>query len=171
MLRQLTFTNFKTWKEAALGFGKVTGLFGTNSSGKTSLIQFLLLMKQTKEATDRAISLDFNGSFVSLGAYKDVVHRHDETRRLNWNLVFEGGKDLALVDPTGKRTDSLARGGPIAVRGDIGAKAGRAVAERLEYEIGGVQFRLARKVAGDTAFELTCEGSKFEFKRTPGRPW
>src|SRR5215510_2643491 len=110
MLRQLAFTNFKTWDRAELTFGKITGFFGTNSSGKSSLIQFLLPLKQTKEATDRAISLDFNGPYVSLGVYKDVIHRHDEQRRLAWSLTFERDKDLALVDPSGKRTESLARG-------------------------------------------------------------
>jgi recombinational DNA repair ATPase RecF len=56
MLRRLVFTNFKTWEKVEIEFGQVTGLFGTNSSGKTSLIQFLLMLKQTKEATDRALS-------------------------------------------------------------------------------------------------------------------
>ncbi|MSO77608.1 MAG: DUF3696 domain-containing protein [Alphaproteobacteria bacterium] len=154
-----------------LGFGKVTGLFGTNSSGKSSLIQFLLLMKQTKEATDRAISLNFDGPYVSLGAYKDVIHPHEEKRQLNWNLVFDRDKELVLVDPTGKRTESLARGSQIGTGGKIDAKALRASPESLEYTIGGVRFRLATKAAGDTAYELTCGGSSFKFIRTPGRPW
>jgi hypothetical protein len=122
MLRELAFTNFKTWDRAGLSFGKVTGLFGTNSPGKSSLIQFLLLLKQTKEATDRAISFDFNGPYVSLDVYKDVIHDHDERRRLAWNLVFEREKDLVLVDPSGKRTESLARGRQVKITGDVCAK-------------------------------------------------
>src|SRR6476620_10599380 len=110
MLRELSFTNFKTWDRADLAFGKITVFFGPNSSGKSSLIQFLLLLKQTKEATDRAIALDLNGPYVSLGAYKDMIYGHEERRRLEWKLVFEREKDLALVDPGKKRTENLVRG-------------------------------------------------------------
>ena len=42
MLNRLKLENFKAWREADLELGKVTGLFGTNSSGKTSLLQLLL---------------------------------------------------------------------------------------------------------------------------------
>lgn len=171
MLQQLSFTNFKTWDRANLAFGRITGLFGTNSSGKSSLIQFLLLLKQTKEATDRAISLDLNGPYVTLGVYKDVIHSHDEQRRLSWSLQFERDKDLALVDPGRKRTESLARGRQIKISGDVCAKELGASAEKLEYEIGGVRFRLIPKTPGDTAYELKSEGNTFKFVRTQGRPW
>jgi predicted ATPase len=171
MLRQLTFTNFKNWSRADLSFGKITGLFGTNSSGKSSLIQFLLLLKQTKETTDRTVSLNLNGDYVSLGVYKDLIYGHDEGRRIAWNLTFESDKDVVLVDPSGKRSESLARGRRIKIGSEVSAKDFGASAERLEYEIGDLRFRLAPKTAGDTAYELTSEGGDFKFVRTQGRPW
>ena len=58
MLKSLDITNFKAWRELQIALGKVTGLFGTNSSGKSSVLQFLLLLKQTKNATDRGLVLD-----------------------------------------------------------------------------------------------------------------
>lgn len=61
MLRRLTLQNFKAWAEADLELGPITGLFGTNSSGKTSLIQFLLVLKQTKDAADRGLTLELGG--------------------------------------------------------------------------------------------------------------
>ncbi|MCY3789342.1 MAG: AAA family ATPase, partial [Gemmatimonadetes bacterium] len=48
MLEFLNITNFKAWRELQISLGKITGLFGTNSSGKSSVLQFLLLLKQTK---------------------------------------------------------------------------------------------------------------------------
>ena len=42
MLKTLHLENFKSWATADLVFGKITGLFGPNSSGKSSLTQFLL---------------------------------------------------------------------------------------------------------------------------------
>ncbi len=61
MLSHLRIENFKAWNEADLTFGKVTGFFGPNSVGKSSLLQFLLLLKQTRNATDRGIVIDFGG--------------------------------------------------------------------------------------------------------------
>ena len=61
MLETLKVTNFKAWRELDISLGKVTGLFGTNSSGKSSVLQFLLMLKQTKNATDHGLVLDFGG--------------------------------------------------------------------------------------------------------------
>lgn len=68
-------------------FGKVTAVFGPNSSGKTSLIQFLLMLKQTAESRDRRI-LNLGGTerdYVDLGSYEDVVYGHNQ----NDQIVFE----------------------------------------------------------------------------------
>ncbi|MSO99963.1 MAG: DUF3696 domain-containing protein [Acetobacteraceae bacterium] len=171
MLRHLSITNFKTWSRAELGFGQITGLFGTNSSGKSSLLQFLLLMKQTKEATDRTVALEFNGPYVNLGVYRDVVHGHDEAKSLGWEITFDLEKDLSLVDPEGKRTESLARGKRVKTSGMVSTSEVGQVAERLEYDIGGARFKLARKTKGDTGYELTSDASQFTFRRTQGRQW
>ena len=171
MLQKLSLHNFKTWERADLDFGKITGLFGTNSSGKSSLIQFLLLLKQTKEATDRAVSLDLNGSYVSLGVYEDMIHGHDEEKRLEWEVDFEIDKDLGLVDSRQKRTEAFVSGKRIIVNGVVRKKDLGASAERLEYKIGGVGFKLAAKSPDDSAYDLTSEGSEFKFERQRGRPW
>jgi predicted ATPase len=142
-----------------------------NSSGKSSLIQFLLLLKQTKEATDRAISLDLNGTYTSLGVYRDMIHAHDEKRALSWTLAFEPTKEIVIVDPSGKRTDALARAKSATVHSEVVAKEQAAAATRLEYHVGKYRFSLAPKGAGDSTFELTAAGGDFRFVRTQGRPW
>lgn len=53
MLKVLHVENFKAWRELSMEFGKVTALFGENSAGKSNLMQFLLMLKQTKNAADR----------------------------------------------------------------------------------------------------------------------
>src|SRR5262245_58337072 len=171
MLQELKLRNFKTWEVADVEFGKITGLFGPNSSGKTTLIQFLLLLKQTKQATDRATSLDLNGALTSLGVYRDMIHAHDEKRSLSWTLAFTPAKDVVLVDPSGKRTDALARASSITVSSDVLAKGQAAAAVRLEYNVGKYRFGLAPKGTDHSAFELTARGGDFRFVRTQGRPW
>lgn len=50
MLKRLNLENFKVWRQLRLPLGRVTGLFGGNSTGKSSILQFLLMLKQTKNA-------------------------------------------------------------------------------------------------------------------------
>ncbi|MGP0089686.1 MAG: DUF3696 domain-containing protein [Xanthobacteraceae bacterium] len=177
MLRRLTFTNFKSWERADLQFGKITGLFGTNSSGKTSLIQFPLMLKQTKEATDRALSLELNGNYVKLGLLGDVVFAHDERRSIDWSLSFDREEELAILDPTQKRGQAFIRSKSINIQGSVSGKDGAPEARLLKYRVGGdSQDGASQTVSlspkpGENGFELTAEGTDFHFVRTQGRPW
>jgi len=144
MLSQLNFTNFKSWASATLNCGRITGIFGTNSSGKTSLIQFLLLMKQTKDATDRAISLELNGALVQLGTIKDAIHQHDESRVLTSSLGFSLTTELALNDPSDKKTSIVAKGRDLTMTSEIAVQQHAPIARRLAYRLGDISFSLAR---------------------------
>ncbi len=86
MLTRLRVQNFKSWRDTGdLEIAPLTGLFGTNSSGKTSILQLLLMLKQTVESPDRRRVLHFGDerSLVDLGTFFDVVydHRTEETLR------------------------------------------------------------------------------------------
>ena len=113
MIRHVNLKNFKAWRELDIEFGpKITGLFGTNSSGKSSLIQFLLMLKETKNNPDRNLVLDFgaSGKLVNLGGFGDVIHRKDKNLKLEWRLCWDGlaenwsapdpqtGEDMVQVD-------------------------------------------------------------------------
>ncbi len=91
MLTELHVANFKAWQALDIQLGRVTGLFGTNSSGKTSILQFLLLLKQTKNATDRGIVLDLGsqGQLVNLGTFKDLIYGHNESLPLTWKIKWK----------------------------------------------------------------------------------
>jgi predicted ATPase len=171
MIEELEFTNFKTWTKVKLKFGKITALFGTNSSGKTSLIQFLLLLKQTKEATDRAVAFTLNGSYVNLGVYKDLVNGHDESKTIDWKVGFSIGSELALVDPSGKRTDAFAQGSKLRVHNRVRLAQNTLKSEYLSYSLGNTDFTLSAKSSGSKEYELTTNHSDFKFLRTQGRAW
>lgn len=171
MLDRLQFTNFKTWPKADVKFGKITGLFGTNSSGKTSLIQFALLLKQTKEATDRSIALSLNGPYVNLGVFRDMVHMHEEGQKLDWTLSLVREKELTLVDPSKKRTEAFARGREISVSGQIASRDSALRSESLKYSLGNTEFSLSPKSPGAAEFDLSTDHKSFRFLRTQGRAW
>jgi predicted ATPase len=97
MLTTLSLGNFKSWASTDLmGLAPITGLFGTNSSGKSSILQFLMLLKQTKESTDRNLALDFGGSssYVELGGFPDVIHGHDTKKELSWMLNWRADGEI-----------------------------------------------------------------------------
>ena len=87
MLHTLKLENFKAWEEVEISFGKITVFFGRNSSGKTSLLQALLLLKQSAEHDDPASVLLFKGknALVDLDSFHNIIHEGDVSK----NLVFE----------------------------------------------------------------------------------
>ena len=172
MLSHLAFTSFKSWPRAELQLAPITGLFGTNSSGKTSILQFLLLLKQTKDATDRALSLELNGSFVQLGTIRDAIHRHQETSSLRFALGFRLDDELSLQDPSGRRTQSIASGREVTYAADIEVAQKAPRAERLAFGLDGLTFSLEPGRGKEREFDLkVTPDDRFRFVRTQGRPW
>lgn len=177
MLDKLVVKNFKAWRVLDIEFGTVTGLFGTNSSGKSSVLQFLLLLKQTKNATDRGLVLDFGGpdQFVNLGSFNDVVHLHRAAENIDWELKWKLPRELSIVNPSGRRTDILLRGSSITNSSVARLKDRALVSDRLKYALGPYVFGIEPKKEGATEFELTtdCESSAppFSFVRNKARAW
>ena len=91
MLREYRLTNFKAFGETVtIPIRPLTLIFGANSSGKSSIFQSLLLLKQTlKEAKNSATVLLPKGSLVDLGTYRDFVHRHEIKRDFGFGARFD----------------------------------------------------------------------------------
>lgn len=84
MLTFLNLANFKIWKTTGpMVLAPVTLLLGTNSSGKSSLIQALLLIRQTVKGDDPNLDLNLgkpdSQDSVTLGQFKDMLCRHGAT--------------------------------------------------------------------------------------------
>lgn len=81
MLTHLKLENFKIWRSTGpTPLARITLLLGTNSSGKSSLIQSLLLIRQTVKGDDPNLDLNLGNpdadDSVTLGQFKDVLCRH-----------------------------------------------------------------------------------------------
>lgn len=177
MLESLDLRNFKAWRKAKLDFGRITGLFGTNSSGKSSLIQFLLMLKQTREERDRATVLQLIGPYVELGQFSDIINDGDTAKRLQWDLQFRRTKPLTLQDPTGSQIAVAAVGDVIGVSSEVAAEQSAKMpvlsmrATFLEYSLGGISFRLTGKGESTTDYELVSAGGSFQFIRSTRSTW
>ncbi|OCQ97830.1 hypothetical protein BCD67_01475 [Oscillatoriales cyanobacterium USR001] len=101
MLTQLNAENFKSWQNIGeMGLASVTGLFGTNSSGKTSILQLILMLKQTIESANRKQIIDFGSedSYVNLGNYRDIIYNHEGMRNLNIALTWELAEPIEVYN-------------------------------------------------------------------------
>ena len=78
MINNLHLKNIKAWRDSGLiTLAPVTMLLGTNSSGKSTLLQSLLLLKQTIASPDRTIHLNLGGDevidFFNFGDFDNVL--------------------------------------------------------------------------------------------------
>ena len=95
MFTSLRLTHFKAWQDTGMITLKpVTVLLGTNSSGKSSLIQSLLLLKQTVQSPDRSIHLNLGGDEISdlfdFGHFDEVVkHGTPSPREFSITFTFQ----------------------------------------------------------------------------------
>lgn len=94
MLTEIQLKNFKAWRDTkSVDIAPVTMLLGTNSSGKSSLIQSLLLLKQTALSPDRSIHLNLGGDEVNdlfnFGDFDNVLSAGVEGEARRFELAFK----------------------------------------------------------------------------------
>jgi predicted ATPase len=80
MITQIEIENFKCFKNrVSFPLGKLTLLTGINSRGKSTLLQSLLLMRQSIEHNQNTGQILFNGSCINLNSFGDI-HNRDTSR-------------------------------------------------------------------------------------------
>jgi predicted ATPase len=174
MLRTLSLTNFKVWESVErMRLAPLTGIFGSNSSGKTSVLQLLLVLKQTAESPDRnqVLNLGDDRTQVALGTYRDVVFRHDAKSKLSWSLRWDAERPLLVADPEAKGR-TLFSGSELAFSAELSEGAdGRVLVEGMSYQLNGSRFGMRRKSSPASQYDLYADAPNFHFKRTVGRKW
>ena len=88
MLNKLRIQNFKCWEDTGtIDMAPITLFFGANSSGKSSIGQFLMMLKQTVEEHDQEAVFYLGGenSVVQLSSYNEMVFQNN----LESNIRFE----------------------------------------------------------------------------------
>jgi predicted ATPase len=152
MLTNLSLENFKSWKRIEnMRLAPITGLFGANSSGKTSILQFLLMLKQTVESTDRQKVLEFGnygGGYVNLGSFRDVIYGHVETGCLRWSLAFTLPEPLVVQGPDSESSSAF---GDDKLEFDASVREttdGQLVVHEMKYRFSGRDFGLEESGKG-----------------------
>ena len=99
MITHIRMKNFKSWKDSGeVQLAPLTGFFGTNSSGKSSLLQMLLLLKQTTECenTQQVIFFGDETSYANLGDFREVIHGHKEEEKLELGFGYKLHKTYTI---------------------------------------------------------------------------
>jgi len=173
MLTELSLVNFKAWKDTkSIRLAPITVFFGSNSAGKTSLLQFLLMLKQTAESPDRRRVLhpgDRNTP-VELGTYRDLVFNHDVLQGIRFSLEWSLPEILAVVDLVNNRNYA---GDKMRFSADIApvAKGAQQSVRLFQYELTGSQDQLDVKLAVDEKGRYDLRSESYSLVRNQGRVW
>lgn len=101
MLRRIGLQNFKCWRELDIELAPITLFFGVNSSGKTAILESLLMLKQTAKGFDPGQHINFGGDenrdYVNLGSYQDLAFDHAADERVGINLSWETASHVMYI--------------------------------------------------------------------------
>lgn len=84
MLKRIKIENFKCLKNVSLNLGNITVFIGPNGTGKSSVIQALLILKQSLGSE----TVLLNGKYISLGEFNKVVYV--DSKENSMRLELEG---------------------------------------------------------------------------------
>lgn len=94
MIKKLQIENLKSIKKLELECSKLNLLIGTNSSGKSSVLQGLLLVAQNMEQES-----GLNGALVSLGTFKESRCIYEEKKEIKITIWNEDRRISLLFKP------------------------------------------------------------------------
>lgn len=181
MVTSIRIQNFKGWKDTGeLSLAPITVFFGGNSSGKSSIGQFLMMLKQTTESNDRSTGLQLGGSqrsIVDMGTWEDMIYGHKAGVDLSFELQWNLSEAIVINDPIKNHTisgDKLTLESSIGQIDARGSNAGFIRCKEFCYKLRNSEEALlnARFSPSETEkgkFEIKATG--LELVRNKGRGW
>jgi predicted ATPase len=111
MITKLKVANFKSHKDTVLNLGNITLLTGLNSSGKSSVIQAFLLLRQSYKKGRLSKGLDLNEPLCDIGKGHDALYRYaTKSEVITFGFKTSSEKThLFHFDTHGKYDDSFLR--------------------------------------------------------------
>jgi predicted ATPase len=173
MLTQLAIKNFKAWRDTGnIRLAPITVFFGSNSAGKTSLLQFLLMLRQSAESRDRkqVFHPGDETTDVDLGTYRDLVYRHETKRQIEFSLAWTLPEGMEVGDVlTGKKY----RGNDLQFEAEVLS------GDAARQAIGSLRYTLGDPASGGLSVDMRREGPSnyavtaipYQLVRNQGRAW
>lgn len=76
VLTRISLKNFKCFKSISVELSHLNVMTGVNSMGKSSVVQALLLLRQSQEKDQLFDGINLNGRYVQIGYGKDLMNRN-----------------------------------------------------------------------------------------------
>ncbi|MBT8421154.1 MAG: AAA family ATPase, partial [Gammaproteobacteria bacterium] len=89
MITRLDLRHFKCFELLKLPLAPLTLLSGTNASGKSSILQAIVLLNQTLREHEWSTRLMLNGPILELGTVFDVIDQTNGRREFELGMVCE----------------------------------------------------------------------------------
>lgn len=99
-IKKIMVENFKSYSKLQwIKLSDLSVLLGANSSGKSTALQTLLLLKQTIECNNPEIDLLLSGKYVTLGDFQDIVNDREKNQvSIGVALSSENESEADAVD-------------------------------------------------------------------------
>lgn len=89
MINTFKIRNFKSFSSnEEIKLAPITLIYGPNSSGKSSIIQALMMLKQTIDKENGQGSLETEGDLISLGSFNNIVHNHNNSSEVKLTIHY-----------------------------------------------------------------------------------
>ena len=96
MLKELTLSNFRIFDApVTIRFRPITILIGRNSSGKSSIVKFLLMLQQSTEPGN-SLYLTPEGSKTNLGLFREL--KNFSTQKQHLDFILKVASDAKLTE-------------------------------------------------------------------------
>jgi hypothetical protein len=172
MITGLQAKNFKSWRQTgALRLAPLTGFFGPNNSGKSSLLQIFPMLKQTVESSDRARVLQTGDEEapVHLGTFSDIIHGHQPDATLEISLSWDLPSPLIINSPTNQEIP-LYTIPKLSFTTLLRRESGRPTVEHFFYEFDGHRFSMHRRRGEETGTAEQYELIAGDYQLKPIHP-
>lgn len=177
MLNQLRIQNFKGWQDtSSIRMAPLTLFFGANSSGKSSLGQFLMMLKQTVESPDRKAVLYPGGknSAVQLGSYQEMVYHRNPENKISFEYIWDFQDELKIKDPISGQVFS---GDTLRFQAEVGLgdkDQHSLVLDHLKYHLIDNEkdvLSVGLERTSGTKSEYKADANMYSLVREKGRVW
>lgn len=103
MFTHLRVENLKCFADSGLlKLRPLTFFMGPNSSGKSTLLQAILLVRQTVDSLDVRNPIVVDDGYVKLGSYREFIHKHERGRRLSLEFGLSAENLRIYPEPSDK---------------------------------------------------------------------
>lgn len=98
MIDRLILKNFKCFDDVNIDFSRVNILTGLNGMGKSTVLQSILLLFQSKNSIKNENTLSLKGQYVNLGVGQDILYEKAEEDEIGISVCMDGYEEKFVFE-------------------------------------------------------------------------